>query len=158
MYARSPKEERQYLIEFGIESLPHMFTDVLAIGSGVAGLSAAIQAAKHASVTVVSKDTLFEGSTNCAQGGIAVSMAPGDTIAKHAADTRAAGQGLCDGRVVTGVVREGRRRIHELIDWGAKFDSERGKLHFAQEGGHRSARVIHAKGDATGAEVEAALL
>ena len=158
MHTRSPREERQYLIEFGIESLPHMFTDVLVIGSGVAGLSAALQAAKHASVTLVSKDALFESSTNYAQGGIAVPMAPGDTIAKHSADTRAAGQNLCDSQVVTGVVREGRRRIQELIVWGAKFDSERGKLHFTQEGGHRSARVIHAKGDATGAEVEGALL
>ena len=158
MYSHSPQEPRQYLIEFDTKSLPHVFTDVLVIGSGVAGLSAAIQAAKFASVTVMSKDTLFEGSTHYAQGGIAAAMAPGDTVARHAADTRATGQKLCDSRVVTSVLRDAARRVRELIDWGAQFDRERGKLQFTQEGGHGAARIVHAQGDATGAEVEATLL
>ena len=155
---RSPQEDRQYLIDFDTKSLPHVFTDILVIGSGVAGLSAAMEASKHASVTVVSKDTLFEGSTHYAQGGIAVPVAPGDTIAYHAADTRSAGQGLCDARVVSSVLKEAGKRIDDLIKWGAEFDRENGELAFTQEGGHRAARVIHAQGDATGAEVEATLL
>ena len=155
---RSPQEDRQYLIEFDTKSLPHGFTDVLVIGSGVAGLSAAIEAARHASVTVVAKDTLFEGSTQYAQGGIAVPVAPGDTVSSHAADTRAAGQGLCDARVVSSVLKEARKRIDDLVEWGANFDRKDGELAFTMEGGHRTARVIHAQGDATGAEVEATLL
>ena len=158
MAPRCPQEEHQYLIEFDTKSLPHVFTDVLVVGSGVAGLSAALQAAKSASVLVTSKDTLFEGSTHYAQGGIAAAMAPGDRVLDHVADTRAAGQQLCDARIVSSVLREGPKRVRELIDIGARFDREKGKLSFAQEGGHRAARVIHAKGDATGAEVEATLL
>ena len=158
MHPKSPQEPRQYLIEFDTKSLPHVFTDVLVVGSGVAGLSAAIQAAKLSSVTVVSKDTLFEGSTHYAQGGIAAAIAPGDTVAEHAADTRTVGHKLCDSRVVTSVLREAPRRVRELIGWGAEFDRENGKLLFTQEGGHRTARVVHAQGDATGAEVEATLL
>ncbi len=153
-----PQEEHQYLIEFDTQSLPHVFTDVLVVGSGVAGLSAALQAARGTSVLVVSKDTLFEGSTHHAQGGVAVAMAPGDKVASHVEDTLRAGQGLCDPDVVKSVLREGPRRIRELIRLGAHFDSEDGKLSFTQEGGHSAARVLHAQGDATGAEIEAALL
>jgi len=134
-------------------------TDVVVVGSGVAGLTAALhlrEAGLH--VTVVTKVNIDDGSTRWAQGGIAAVLDPLDTPAAHAADTEAAGVGLCDPAAVRVLVEEGPARIRELIRMGAAFDRhEDGSLMLTREGGHHANRIVHAGGDATGAEVQRAL-
>ena len=134
-------------------------TDVCVIGSGIAGLTTALhlrEAGLH--VTVVTKDNIDDGSTRWAQGGIAAVLDPYDTPASHARDTHVAGVDLCDTAAVDAMVREGPQRIRELIHMGANFDRHPdGSLMLTREGGHRANRIIHAGGDATGAEVQRAL-
>ncbi len=134
-------------------------TDVVVIGSGVAGLTAALhlrEAGLH--VTVVTKVNIDDGSTRWAQGGIAAVLDPLDTPEAHAQDTLVAGVGLCDAAAVDVLVREGPTRVRELIRWGAEFDRHNdGSLMLTREGGHHANRIIHAGGDATGAEVQRAL-
>jgi L-aspartate oxidase len=151
-------EPKRYLISFDSHTLSHAFTDVLVIGSGVAGLSAAIQAAEYCSVGVVTKDKIDESNTAYAQGGIAVALSAGDSIIKHIKDTLDAGQGLSDKAAVKTIVSEGPKRVNELIEWGAAFDREDNRLIFTQEGGHRFPRIIRAHGDSTGREVEHTLI
>jgi L-aspartate oxidase len=134
-------------------------TDVVVAGSGIAGLSAALhaRAAGHA-VTVVTKVNVADGSTRWAQGGIAAALDPADSPAEHLADTLAAGVGLCDEAAVRVLVEEGPARLHELIERGAVFDTDPdGSLALTREGGHHRNRIVHAGGDATGAEVQRAL-
>jgi len=134
-------------------------TDVVVGGSGIAGLSAALhaRAAGHA-VTVVTKVTVADGSTRWAQGGIAAALDPADSPAEHLADTLAAGVGLCDEAAVRVLVEEGPARLRQLIERGAVFDTNPdGSLALTREGGHRRNRIVHAGGDATGAEVQRAL-
>ncbi|MFB9449818.1 L-aspartate oxidase [Dactylosporangium vinaceum] len=134
-------------------------TDVVVVGSGVAGLTAALhlrEAGLH--VTVVTKVNIDDGSTRWAQGGIAAVLDPLDTPEAHAQDTLVAGVGLCDPFAVDVLVREGPTRVRELIRWGAEFDRNNdGSLMLTREGGHHANRIIHAGGDATGAEVQRAL-
>jgi L-aspartate oxidase len=133
--------------------------DVVVAGSGIAGLSAALhaRAAGHA-VTVVTKVTVGDGSTRWAQGGIAAALDPADSPADHLADTLAAGVGLCDEAAVRVLVEEGPDRVRELIAAGARFDTDPGGgLALTREGGHHRDRIVHAGGDATGAEVQRAL-
>ncbi|MFK3982858.1 L-aspartate oxidase [Micromonospora sp. NPDC050397] len=134
-------------------------TDVLVVGSGIAGLTAALQlreAGLH--VTVVTKVNIDDGSTRWAQGGIAAVLDPLDTPAAHAYDTEVAGVGLCDPDAVRVLVEEGPTRLRELIRIGAQFDRNAdGSLMLTREGGHRTNRIVHAGGDATGAEVQRAL-
>ncbi len=134
-------------------------TDVCVVGSGVAGLTAALYArAAGARVTVVTKVDIDEGSTRWAQGGIAAVLDPLDTPAAHARDTLLAGVGLNDERAVDVLVHEGPARVQELIRFGARFDRNTdGSLQLGREGGHRADRIVHAGGDATGAEVQRAL-
>jgi len=148
----------KFLISFNSKNLPSIKTDILIIGSGVAGLSAAIQAAKYGKVTVISKDKLSESNTQKAQGGIAVALSESDSPEKHIKDTLRVGCGLCNEKIVKIVIEEGAIRVKELIQWGAKFDRKGDQLSFTREAGHGMRRVIHAKGDATGAEVERALI
>jgi L-aspartate oxidase len=132
--------------------------DVAVLGSGVAGLSCAIHAAgAGAAVVLVTKGRLSTSATRYAQGGVAAALAAGDSPELHAADTLAAGAGLCDPEAVEVLVREGPQRVRELESLGATFDRIGGALAFAREGGHSLARVVHAGGDATGAEIERAL-
>ena len=134
-------------------------TDVVVAGSGIAGLSAALhaRAAGHA-VTVVTKVNVADGSTRWAQGGIAAALDPADSPAEHLADTLAAGVGLCDEAAVRVLVEEGPGRLRELIERGAVFDTDPdGGLALTREGGHHRNRIVHAGGDATGAEVQRAL-
>src|SRR5262252_8062506 len=134
-------------------------TDVVVVGSGVAGLTAALhlrEAGLH--VTVVTKVHIDDGSTRWAQGGIAAVLDPFDTPAAHAADTMVAGVGLCDPAAVEVLVTEGPARVRELIRWGTQFDRHPdGSLMLTREGGHRANRIVHAGGDATGAEVQRSL-
>ncbi len=135
-------------------------TDVCVVGSGIAGLCTALHLADAGHrVTVVTKERLDDGSTRWAQGGIAAVLSADDTPAAHAADTIAAGGGLCDRRAVNILVTEGPSRLRELMARGAKFDRHGdGSLMLTREGGHRAHRIAHAGGDATGAEVQRALL
>jgi len=110
------------------------------------------------SVVLVTKVNIDDGSTRWAQGGIAAVLDPSDTHAAHAADTHAAGVGLCDPAAVDVLVNEGPGRLRELMALGASFDrTPDGELALTREGGHHARRIVHAGGDATGAEVQRAL-
>lgn len=127
--------------------------DFLIIGSGIAGLRAAVELASHGRVLVLTKSDPRAGSTGYAQGGIAAAVGPDDSPALHAADTLRAGDGLCDERAVDVLVAEGAAYVRELIDWGAAFDRRAdGSLDLAREGAHSVRRVLHAH-DATGREI-----
>src|SRR5690349_17375390 len=134
-------------------------TDVVVVGSGIAGLTCALhlrEAGLH--VTVVTKVNIDDGSTRWAQGGIAAVLDPLDTPAEHAHDTLVAGVGLCDPAAVDLLVTDGPARVRELIRWGTQFDRHPdGSLMLTREGGHHANRIAHAGGDATGAEVQRAL-
>ncbi|HLB25733.1 MAG TPA: FAD-dependent oxidoreductase, partial [Nitrospirota bacterium] len=133
-------------------------TDYLVIGSGVAGLRAAIELAKSGKVLVITKDKPSESSTEYAQGGVAVALSDEDEIGFHYRDTIDAGDGLCNEDNVKVLVTEGPERIMELISWGAEFDREGSRLAFTREAAHSQNRILHAKGDSTGKEIERALL
>lgn len=136
-------------------------TDLLVLGSGIAGLSAAIRAAEAGlDVTVLTKGALANTATSYAQGGVAAALAEPDSPALHRTDTLVAGGGLCDDDAVDVLVEEGPERVLELMALGANFDRAAidGELELAREGGHSLARVVHAGGDATGAEIERALV
>jgi L-aspartate oxidase len=134
-------------------------TDVVVVGSGIAGLTCALhlrEAGLH--VTLVTKENVDDGSTRWAQGGIAAVLDPLDTPEAHARDTLVAGVGLSDPAAVQVLVTEGPARVWELIRWGARFDRHPdGSLMLTREGGHHANRIVHAGGDATGAEVQRAL-
>ena len=134
--------------------------DVVVIGSGVAGLTTALQIRAHnLSVILITKARVDEGSTKWAQGGIAAALGPGDSPAQHEKDTLVAGAGLCDLPAVKVLVSEGPEAVRKLIARGAVFDkSETGEIALTREGGHLRNRILHAGGDATGAEVSRALL
>ena len=134
--------------------------DVIVIGSGVAGLTTALNVRSHGlSVLLVTKARIDEGSTKWAQGGIAAALGPGDTPDQHKKDTLAAGASLCDLAAVDVLVSEGPEAVRKLIARGAAFDkSETGEIALTREGGHLRNRILHAGGDATGAEVSRALL
>ncbi|UED85620.1 L-aspartate oxidase [Streptomyces profundus] len=134
--------------------------DVVVVGSGVAGLTAALRcAAAGLRTVIVTKARLDDGSTRWAQGGIAAALGEGDTPEQHLADTLVAGAGLCDERAVRALVTEGPDAVRRLIALGATFDTEAdGALALTREGGHHRRRIAHAGGDATGAEISRALL
>ncbi len=151
---KEPLKLRRYLTHFQSHNLPQVFADVAVVGSGVAGLSAALEAAEHCDVIVVTKADLKAGCTSQAQGGIAGALAPGDTPAQHLEDTVSVGAGLCDEDAVKILADEAPQRLTQLIDLGVRFDRDGEELAFAREGGHRRARILHANGDATGVAVE----
>jgi len=138
-----------------------MDLDLLVLGSGVGGLSAAIRAARDGMrVGVVTKAELMQSATRWAQGGVAAVLGGDeDSTDQHLADTLAAGAGLCDVDAVRVLVDEGPLRVNELIALGAEFDRDiHGDLSRVREGGHSHARIVHAGGAATGFEIERALV
>jgi L-aspartate oxidase len=150
--------DRRYLIPFRSQLLPAIFTDTLVIGSGVAGLRAALAAAEHGEVIVVAKETLDVSNTSWAQGGIAATIAADDSADAHVADTLEAGAGLCDPETVRVLVEEGPAEVAKLIELGMRFDREAdGSLQLTREGGHGFRRIVHTDGDATGRELSRAL-
>ena len=134
--------------------------DVIVIGSGIAGLTAALTARrKNLSVLLLTKDVLSTGSTAWAQGGIAAALGPEDSPEQHFQDTLEAGAGLCDENSVKTLVQEGPSAVKKLINLGATFDLDpAGNVALTREGGHRRDRIAHAGGDATGAEISRALV
>jgi L-aspartate oxidase len=131
---------------------------VIVVGSGIAGLIAAIELSREHAVTLVTKGALAESNTRWAQGGIAAAMASDDTIAAHIADTLAAGAGLCNAAAVEVLCSEGPARIRDLIRLGVAFDQRDGELARGLEAAHSHPRVLHAGGDATGYTIEMALV
>lgn len=132
-------------------------TDVLVIGSGIAGLTFALKVADHAHVALVTKKRRADSNTNYAQGGIAAVMSPADSFELHIQDTLRAGAGLCHEDAVEELVREGPARVRELMAWGADFTLSQGDLSLGREGGHSRRRIVHTQ-DLTGREIERALL
>jgi L-aspartate oxidase len=132
-------------------------TDVLIIGSGVAGLYAAYRISDFADVIIVTKKEKMESNTNYAQGGIASVIDCNDSFDKHIEDTLVAGAGLCNRKSVEILVKEGPQRIKDLMEIGTQFTMKNGKLDLAREGGHSAHRIVHAA-DLTGHEVERALM
>ncbi len=134
--------------------------DVVVVGSGIAGLTAALRVrARGPRVLLITKSVLASGSTVWAQGGIAAALDPRDTPDAHLADTLVAGAGLCDPAAVEVLVTEGPDRVRELAGLGAAFDLDAaGELSLTREGGHGTRRIAHAGGDATGAEISRALV
>src|SRR5437868_10898597 len=141
-----------------MSDMRHQF-DYLVLGSGIAGLSFAVQAARHGTVALLSKRGRSESNTAYAQGGIAAVFGPQDSFEQHIQDTLTAGGGLCREEVVRVTVTEGPSRVRELIDLGAEFtrDGSPFGYHLTREGGHSQRRVVHAA-DLTGREVERTLL
>jgi L-aspartate oxidase len=134
-------------------------TDVMIVGSGIAGLSFALKVAAFAKVTVVTKKASVDSATNLAQGGIAAVLSNEDSLGSHVNDTLRSGDGLCNERIVRMVVEEGPARVKELIEMGVRFQtaSDGKSLDLGMEGGHTSRRVAHSL-DLTGREIERALL
>ena len=148
---------RRYLLEFDTEELPQRTYDVLVIGSGIAGLVAALQVGAERRVGLVTKGRVSETGTWYAQGGIAGAVGEADSVELHLADTLVTGQGLCDEEVVRAVVSEAAAALAELERYGVRFDLQAGgKVQLAREGGHSLPRVLHT-GDATGASIQNAL-
>ncbi|MEZ6235847.1 MAG: L-aspartate oxidase [Phycisphaerales bacterium] len=159
-------DERRYLIPFRSGLLPQIFTDTLVIGAGVAGASAAIEAARHGEVIVLAKGPVASSNTAWAQGGVAGVLRDGDRPASgaddtpdaHLADTLTAGAGLCDHAIASLIVDDADRALRQLIDLGMRFDRDaRGHPAPGLEGGHSAPRIYHHAGDSTGAEMQRCL-
>jgi len=132
--------------------------DYAVVGSGIAGLRAAIELSAAGSVLVLAKSNLSDSATAWAQGGIAVALSDADEIGLHEQDTLNAGDGLCRAEAVALLVEEGPKYITQLIEWGTEFDRAGTKLAFTREAAHSRSRILHAHGDSTGREISRALL
>src|SRR6266699_883298 len=132
--------------------------DYAVVGSGIAGLRAAIELSEAGSVLVLAKSNLSDSATAWAQGGIAVALSDEDEIGLHEQDTINAGDGLCRPEAVGLLVEEGPKYISQLIEWGTEFDRAGTKLAFTREAAHSRSRILHAQGDSTGREISRALL
>ena len=142
------------------EFRPEFRPEFIVVGAGIAGLRAAITLAAHGRVLAITKEQLGESNTSYAQGGIAVAMSGAADVEEHWADTRSAGDGLVDREAAHILVAEGPARVDELLRWGTGFDKHpaTGELLLTREGAHSRSRILHANGDATGAEIGRALL
>jgi L-aspartate oxidase len=148
---------RPYIASLGIEPLARRQFDVLVLGGGIAGLTAAISAARRWRVGLLTKSTFDDTTTFLAQGGIAAALGESDSPALHFEDTVNAGAGLCDAEAVRVLVNEGPERVRELMQVCTRFDRVDGEIVLGREGAHSVPRVVHAGGDATGSEVSSAL-
>lgn len=133
-------------------------TDFVIVGAGIAGLRAAIGLSDTGNVLVITKEQLGESNTQYAQGGIAVAISGEEDVALHLEDTVNAGDGLVNREAAGVLVAEGPLRVHELLNWGTRFDRHNGELMLTREAAHSRNRILHANGDATGAEVGRSLL
>ena len=141
-----------------MERMSHQdLVDYVVMGAGVAGLRAAVELAGHGRVLVVTKEAVAESNTHYAQGGIAVAMEGDRDVALHLEDTLQAGDGLVSRQAAKFLVTEGPARVAELMEWGAQFDRAAGQLQKTREGAHSLPRILHANGDATGAEISRSL-
>lgn len=131
--------------------------DYVVVGAGVAGLRAAVELAERGTVMVATKEAVAESNTHYAQGGIAVALGGEEDVALHLKDTVGAGDGIVYRPAARVLVAEGPVRVAELIEWGAKFDRAHGELMRTREGAHSLPRILHANGDATGAEISRSL-
>ena len=148
----------RYITDFDLQTLPRWKTEVAVIGAGIAGLYTALQASEHTDVVLISKRGLDDSNTRWAQGGIAAVTAKSDSPALHRQDTLIAGAGLCSYEAVEVLVHEGPERLKELIAYGTEFDKDaQGRYELTKEGAHSKRRILHAHGDATGAEIVRAL-
>jgi L-aspartate oxidase len=144
----------RYLIDFDLDELPRVETDVMVIGAGIAGLFTTIRASESHRVLILTKPkSLLESNTRYAQGGVAAVISDEDSPAYHRQDTLIAGAGLCDHDAVDVLVHEGPAGIQDLIRMGTQFDLENGEFALTKEGAHSQRRILHANGDATGAEI-----
>src|SRR5215471_14888229 len=132
--------------------------DYVIVGAGIAGLRAAIGLSDTGRVLVITKEHLGESNTSYAQGGIAVAMSGEEDVSEHLEDTVNAGDGLVNREAARVLVEEGPLRVEELLQWGTGFDRQDGKLMLTREGAHSRNRILHANGDATGAEIGRSLL
>ncbi|HIE12122.1 MAG TPA: L-aspartate oxidase [Desulfotomaculum sp.] len=148
----------RYLVNFDTRELEAAECAFLVLGSGIAGLYTAHTASSFWNdVVVLTKRGIDDTATERAQGGIAAALGPSDSPALHYEDTVVAGAGLCDLEAVRILVNEGLSRVEELIRLGARFDRADGRLDFTREGAHTRRRILHAAGDATGAEIQRVL-
>src|SRR5574341_1017426 len=131
--------------------------DFIIVGSGIAGLYAALLAREHGSVLVLTKGSIDECNTRFAQGGIAAPIGPGDSAESHLRDTIEAGAGLVDEEAARVLTSEAAERIEDLVRFDVPFDTLHGEIALAREGAHSAARVLHAGGDSTGAHIELTL-
>ena len=141
-----------------MEFVKSLETDYVVIGSGIAGLRAAIDLAEAGRVKIFTKAQITESNSMYAQGGIAAAIGPDDDMDKHYRDTIAAGAGLCESAAVRVLVEEGPHEIEQLLSWGADFEKHGNTLALSREGGHSSARIVHGNGGLTGKVVVDALL
>jgi L-aspartate oxidase len=148
----------RYLINFDSAKLPSIFTDILVVGGGIAGLRAAIEAGKYGKVLLIAKDSFSECNTAYAQGGIAAHIDDKNLVSTHIKDTEENGQGLNNPHLVQLIIKKGVENIKELIKWGVTFDKHGDKYDLAREGGHKLSRILHAGGDKTGKELLRVLL
>jgi L-aspartate oxidase len=151
---------RRYLVPVNTASTRQLFTDCLILGSGVAGLRAAIEAASAGSeVILVCKKNLEDSNTWNAQGGIASVLDSEDSFSSHIDDTLKTGCGICTLETVEQVVKDGPALVKELLEWGTEFDKTKdGSISITLEGGHSHARIAHAHGDNTGRAIAEALI
>lgn len=152
-----PQMSPRYLINFDLSEIKKIYTDFLIVGSGIAGLYTSLKLCNRGGVVLLTKDNLKESNTEYAQGGIAVALGDKDSPQLHMEDTLKAGANFCDPKAVEVLVTEGPKCVEELIELGTKFDKVEGKYKTALEAAHQRPRILRARGDATGAEIERAL-
>ena len=134
-----------------------VYTDILVIGSGIAGLNFALHSSKYADITIITKETIEESNTFYAQGGLAGVFSEQDSFEKHIEDTLRVGEGLCDKKVVEFVIRNAPNEINNLSSLGVRFDGEHGKFSLSKESAHSMPRIVHSR-DSTGRHIEETLV